>query len=244
MASLFLETPIEYLKGVGPQRAELLKKELQIFTFSDLITFYPFRYVDRTKFYTIKEIDPELPYVQVKGKIIRTEIIGIKRSRRLVASLSDGTAQLELVWFQGIKWIADTLKANTEYIVFGKPSLFKGKTTIAHPEIDSVSKENTALASALQAVYNSGEKLKAKGLDSKGIWKLQKALVAISKNNIPEVLPDAIRYKLNLISREEALKNIHLPENSEVLKKAEFRLKFEELFFVQLKLLKLNMLVF
>jgi len=207
LSNTFLNTPIEYLKGVGPQKADVLKKELRIFKYSDLLSFYPFRYVDRTKFYKINEINADLPYVQLRGKIINTEFVGVKRGKRFVATFSDGTGVLELVWFQGAKWIAEKIKphATNEYVVFGKPTVFNNKFNIAHPEIDLVSDENTRLASALQAVYNSTEKLKGKGLDSKGISRLQKVLHASIKNNIPETLSVEILKRFNLISKEEAV---------------------------------------
>ena len=242
MVNNILDTPIEYLKGVGPQRAELLKKEIKIFVFADLISYYPFRYVDRTIFNKINEIDANLNYVQLKGKLNRLEIIGTKRSKRLIGIFSDGSKQIELVWFQGIKWMMDTLKANTEYIVFGKPSSYKGKINIAHPEIDPVTEGVNPIASSLQPIYYSSERLKNAGLESKGICKLQKVLINLLRNKIDEILPDDLIYKLKLISREDAIKNIHLPESSERLQKAEFRLKFEELFFIQIKLLKLKLI--
>lgn len=240
MSGNFLNTPIEYLKSVGPQRADVLKKELRIFTYSDLLTFYPFRYVDRTKFYKVKEINVDLPYVQLRGKITNTQMVGVKRAQRFVVTFADDTGKLELVWFQGAKWIAEKIKphVSNEYIVFGKPTIFNGKFNIAHPEIEPVTEENTLLASALQAVYNSTDKLKAKSLDTKGIARMQKALVSLIKNNVPEILSNPIRERFQLLSREEALKQIHFPKDPETLKKAEFRLKFEELFFIQLKLLK------
>lgn len=238
--STFLNTPIEYLKSVGPAKAELLKKELHIFKYVDLLTFYPFRYVDRTKFYKIKEITSDLPYVQVRGKIVHTEIVGVKRAQRFVAILSDGTSRLELVWFQGAKWIADKLKPHqtNEYVVFGRPSSFNGKINIAHAEIELVSEENTTLASAMQSVYNSTDKLKTRGLDTKGIARMQRNLVQLIKNNVPETLSTTICSRYNLMSREEAFKEIHFPQSPEHLRRAEFRLKFEELFFIQLRLLK------
>src|ERR1035437_3757713 len=240
MANTFLNTSIEYLKGVGPQKAELLRKELGIFKYSDLLTFYPFRYVDRTKFYKVKEINADLPYVQLRGKISHTEMLGVKRAQRFVATFTDETRKLELVWFQGAKWIAEKIKPHVtnEYIVFGKPNVFNGKFNIAHPEIELVSEENTTFASALQAIYNSTDKLKTRSLDTKGISRLQKAEVSLIKNNIPETLSNTIKERYLLISREEAVKQIHFPQNPEMLMKAEFRLKFEELFFIQLKLLK------
>jgi ATP-dependent DNA helicase RecG len=242
--SNFLNTPIEYLKSVGPAKAELLKKELHIFKYADLLSYYPFRYVDRTKFYKIKEITSDLAYVQLRGKIVHTETVGVKRSQRFVAILSDGTGRLELVWFQGAKWIAEKLKPHltNEYVVFGKPSSFNGKINIAHAEIELVSEENTTLASAMQSVYNSTDKLKTRGLDTKGIARMQRNLIQLIKNNIPETLSTSICKKYNLLSREEALKEIHFPSSPLQLQKAEFRLKFEELFFIQLKLLKQKVL--
>ncbi len=240
MPSNFLNTPIEYLKSVGPQRAELLKKELHIFNYYHLLTYYPFRYVDRTKFHKIKEINADLPYVQLRGKITHAEAVGVKRSQRFVATLADETGRLELVWFQGVKWMAEKIHPHLahEYVVFGKPSVFNGKLNIAHPEIELVSEANTTLAPALQAVYNSTDKLKARSMDTKGIAKLQKALVSLVKNNIPETLSKSIIERYQLLSKEEAIRQIHFPKDSETLRKAEFRLKFEELFFIQLKLLK------
>jgi ATP-dependent DNA helicase RecG len=240
MSSTFLNSPIEYLKSVGPQKAEILKKELHIFKYGDLLTFYPFRYVDRTKFYKVKDINADLSFVQLRGKIVHTKMVGIKRAQRFVATFADDTGTLELVWFQGAKWIAEKIKPHVtnEYIVFGKPTFFNNGFNISHPEIELVSEENTTLASALQAVYNSTEKLKSRGLDTKGIARLQKGLVSLIKNNIPETLSVAIREHFQMLSREEAMKQIHFPQNPQLLKKAEFRLKFEELFFIQLKLLK------
>ncbi|MFY9310541.1 MAG: ATP-dependent DNA helicase RecG [Bacteroidia bacterium] len=240
MSSNFLNTPVEYLKNVGPQKADVLKKELHIFRYSDLLTFYPFRYVDRTKFYKVREITEDLPYVQLRGKIVSTKIVGVKRSQRFVATFADDTGKLELVWFQGAKWMVEKIKPHftNEFIVFGKPSWFNGAFNISHPEIEPVSEENTTLASALQAVYNSTEKLKAKGLDTRGIARVQKTLNALIRNNIPETLSKDIMERFQMVSKEEALKQIHFPRNPEMLRKAEFRLKFEELFFIQLKLLK------
>ncbi len=240
MSSTFLNTPIEYLKSVGPQKAEILKKELRIFKYGDLLAFYPFRYVDRTKFYKVKEINADLPFVQLRGKITNTKMVGVKRAQRFVATFADETGSLELVWFQGAKWIAEKIKPHVtnEYIVFGRPSVFNGTFNISHPEIDPVSAENTTFASTLQAVYNSTEKLKSRSLDSKGIARLQKSLVLLIKKNIPETLSNAVLERFQMLSREEAVKQIHFPQNPEMLKKAEFRLKFEELFFIQLKLLK------
>lgn len=241
MRTSFLDTPIEYLKGVGPQRAEMLKKELQVFTYSDLLIQYPFRYVDRTKFYTIKEINPEMPFVQLKGKIIDMYITGERRAKRLIALLQDSSGTVELVWFQGIKWIEEKLKPGVEYVVFGRPNEYKRKINIPHPEIEEKTEENTKHANALQPVYNTTEKLKSKGLDSKGVAKILKALVTQLNHTLPETLSPAVMQQYQLIPHEQAIINIHLPASQEMLKKAQARLKFEELFFVQLKLLRLKL---
>jgi len=242
MSETFLDTPIEYLKGVGPQRADILKKELRIFTFNDLLTLYPFRYVDRTKFYKVKDVNPDLPYVQLRGRIRTSSMAGKPRAQRLVAKFYDESGTIELVWFQGAKWIADKIKGEKEFIVFGKATVFNGQINMPHPEIEEVSEENTKLASALQPVYNTTEKMKSKGLDTKGIYKIMKGLVSLINRNIPETLSDELINDYKFISREQAFKNIHLPQNPDMLHKAEYRIKFEELFFIQLRLLRLKVI--
>jgi ATP-dependent DNA helicase RecG len=238
MPDAFLLTPVEYLKGVGPQRAELLKKEMGIYTYGDLLTLYPFRYVDKTKFQAIKDIQPELPYVQLRGRFTRVQQLGEKRAKRLSALFRDGTGEIELVWFQGIKWMTDKFKGDKEYIVFGKPTLYNGKWNMAHPEVEEVTDENTRLANALQPVYPSTEKMKSKALDSKGIERILKPLAALMKGRITELLPAQVMAQMKLMGREEAMGHIHFPATTEMLQKAEFRLKFEELFFIQMKLLQ------
>jgi ATP-dependent DNA helicase RecG len=240
MSSSFINTPIEYLKNVGFQKAELLKKELHIFKYGDLLTHYPFRYVDRTKFYKVKEITEDLPFVQLRGKITHTETIGNKRAQRFVATFSDETGTIDLVWFQGIKWLPEKIKPHPsiEYVVFGKPAIFNKRFNITHPEVEPVSEHNTTFAPALQGIYSTTEKLKARGLDTKGIARIQKTLCSFIHNTILETLSKQIIERFQFISKEEAIKQIHFPQNPEMLKKAEFRLKFEELFFIQLKLLK------
>ncbi|MBI4932097.1 MAG: DUF559 domain-containing protein [Bacteroidetes bacterium] len=235
----FLNTPIKFLKGVGPEREKLLKAELNIQTFGDLLHHFPFRYVDRTKFYKVKELNTDLPFVQLHGKIKSAEVISTGK-KRLVAKLADDTGVIELVWFQGIKWIAPKLKPGAEFIVFGKPARFQNTFSISHPEMEEASEENIKFMSKLQAVYHTSEKMKRKWLDSNGIWKLQRALVPKINNNIPEILSASLIEKNKFISREEAIKNIHLPQNPEILKRAEFRLKFDELFFIQLRLLQMK----
>ena len=238
MANNLLETPIEYLKGVGPNRAELLKKELGIFTYNDLLVHYPFRYIDRTKFYTISEINETLQHIQLKGKIIKFEIVGENRGKRLVAKLKDATGVIELVWFQSYQWWANQIKLNEDYIVFGKPNEFGGKFNIVHPELDLVSEVNPALTSSLQPMYHTTEKMKARGIDSKAIRNTQKNLIVILEKSVGEILPFQLIEKYRLLSRLEAFKNIHLPANPDILKRAQNRLKFEELFFIQLRLIQ------
>jgi ATP-dependent DNA helicase RecG len=236
-----LDTPIEYLKGIGPQRAEVLKKELGIFTFRDLVTYYPFRYVDRTRFYKVSEIEEDMPYIQLRGTLEHMAIVGQKQGKRLSALFRDSSGTLELVWFKGYNWIAQRLKTGTEYIVFGKPTSFKGKVNIAHPEIEIANEEALSGHSAFQSVYNSTEKLKVKGLDSEGIRKLQKTLLAqLQPKDVTESLSAEVLEDHKLIGKYEALKKIHFPSGAQDLKQSEFRLKFEELFYVQLRLLKLN----
>ena len=242
MSNSFFETPIEYLKGVGPQRADILKKELKIFRFEDLLYFYPFRYVDRSKFQKVKEVVSDSVYVQIKGKIKHIKVVGKFKSMRMTAILEDETGEIELIWFQGIKWLKDKFKTDTEYIVFGKPSYFNNNLNIAHPEIELASEQSQSVVSTLQPFYSSTEKLKSRGLDSRGIGKIIKNLVASVKGNVPEILSDEIISPLKLLSREEAFINIHFPETQHLLDKAIMRLKFEELFFTQIRLLKLKLI--
>lgn len=232
-----LSTDIMYLSGVGPKKAELLRKELNIFTFSDLLYYYPYKYIDRSKVYKISEVVDGLPYIQLVGKIVRFEEIGVGRKKRLSALFSDGTGMVELVWFKGIKWVAKSLKLNVPYLVFGKATLFNGKFNIAHPEIEEYKPEQEKIASSLQAAYNTTEKLKNSFLTSKAIYKFQQALVLQLAGNIDETLPLHVIEQNKLMTLPEALKQIHFPESAILLQKAQHRLKFEELFYVQLGLL-------
>ncbi|MEO1052025.1 MAG: ATP-dependent DNA helicase RecG [Bacteroidota bacterium] len=236
----FFDTSIEYLKGVGPQRAELLNKELNIFTYADLIQFYPFRYEDRTKFHNIGEVSEEMPYIQIRGMLSSLETVDAGRKKRLVARIADATGEVELVWFQGIQWALKKLKVGVEYVVFGKPNVFGYKINIAHPEIDILTPGNQKTAH-LQPVYSSTEKLKNKYLDSKAIAKMVKALLELCYERINETLPQKIIDQYGLISKRKAMGAIHFPQNTDLLNKARFRLKFEEFFFVQLRLLKLKL---
>jgi len=235
---LLLETKIEFLKGVGPQRAELLQKEFGIFTFGQLLHHYPFRYIDKSKIYTIAEIDNDQTYIQLKGKLIAIETVGEKRAKRLVAKLKDDTGEIELVWFKSIKWLQGSLKMGVEYIVYGKPTLFRNSFNITHPEMDLISDALLTNDVALEAVYPTTEALSIKGLNAKGIHRIQKNLVAQLIHHIPETLSNEVIQQLGLISKEEALINIHIPKDENILKKAIFRLKFEELFYLQLNLLR------
>ena len=235
-----LSQDIKFLPGVGPRKAVLLNQELKVFTLGDLIYYFPFKYVDRTKFYSIREIDTSLPYIQVRGRITGSELIGVGRNQRLVAYLTDGNGILELIWFQGIKFITQNIKLNVEYIVFGKPGEFNGQFSIVHPELDENNGDLSKKEGYIQAFYNTSEKLKTNFIHSKNILKFQYAALQLVRGSIYESMPSWLVQKLGLVSLESALINIHFPENPQVLRKAEYRLKFEELFYIQLKLLHLK----
>jgi ATP-dependent DNA helicase RecG len=236
----FFETSIEFLKGVGPQRAALLNKELKIFTYADLIQHYPHRYDDRTKFYAINELSEEMSYVQLKGRIGKKEIVGSGYKKRMVAILTDSTGEIELVWFQGINWVAEKIKPGIDYIVFGKPTRYGSKFNIAHPEIEPVM-ETKEKSGAICPVYPLTEKLRTKYLESKALSKLVRELLILSKERIRETLPADIIATNNLLDKRSALFNVHFPENYDLLSRAQARLKFEELFYIQLRLLKLKL---
>ena len=232
-----LQTSIEYLKGVGPARAALLKKELNIHTFEDLLHFYPFRHVDRSQVIKIAEIHSDAAYIQVKGVIKNLQEIGVKRSTRLTATLEDDSGRIELVWFQGIRWVKEKIMPGKEYLVFGKPSVFNNKFNIPHPEIELVEEARILAGEPLQPFYSSSEKLKTKGLHAKGIAKIMSNLMERVRGHIPEILPQALLREKKLLKREETLLNIHFPSNALVLSHARYRLKFDELFFNQLPML-------
>lgn len=235
----FFDTPIEFLKGTGPQRAALLNKELHIFTFADLIQYYPFRYEDRTRFYKVNELRDELQFVQVKGTIRSKEVVGIGAKKRLVASFMDDTGTLELVWFQGINWVAEKIKPGISYVIFGRPSRFGDRINIVHPEIEVITEKNER-GGFLHPVYSITEKLRTRQLDSKALSKLIGQLLTMAKERIRETLPPALIREKRLTSKGEALFQIHFPENNEQLMAAQRRLKFEELFYIQLRLLKMK----
>ena len=233
-----LASPIEYLKGVGPQRGELLRKELGITTFRDLLFHFPFRYIDRSRFHKVREITEDVEQVQLRGVLGAVKMIGEKQGRRLVASLNDGTGTIELVWFKGIRWLVGSLKPGEEYIVFGKPASFRGKPNLPHPEMELASTWEHGIDASLQPVYNTTEKLAAKGLTGRAIWKLAKALLPQIAGQLPETLGRDQLHLLGGISREEAFRQVHAPQDPERLEVARRRLKFEELFFIQLGLLR------
>ncbi len=230
-----LDTPIEFLKGVGPQRAQLLQTELGIFTFKELLEHYPFRYLDRSTYHKIKDLPYVDNYVQIKGVIQSIKEIGSGRGKKMFARFSDETGSIDLVWFQGFQWIKPNLKLNTEYQVFGRAKVYGSSWNIPHPELTLLSELTNK--SGLQAFYNSTEKLNAKGLHSKGIEKLVGALLPQLQGKLSENLPDWMTQEHHLISREAALFAIHLPDSEQIASKARFRLKFEELFFLQLEML-------
>ncbi len=228
---------IKYLSGVGPQRASVLNKELNIYSLHDLLYYFPYKYVDRSRIYYIHEIDGTMPYIQLKGEILGFETIGEGRQRRLIAHFSDGTGIADLVWFQGIKFLVGKYKVHQEYIVFGKPSVFNGRINIAHPDIDNAS-ELKLSTMGLQPYYNTTEKMKRSSLNSHAIEKMMSAVVQQLHEPLPETLSSAILTEHHLMPLTEALMNIHFPANPELLRKAQYRLKFEELFYVQLNILR------
>jgi ATP-dependent DNA helicase RecG len=232
-----LQTSIEYLKGVGPVRASLLKKELNIHTFEDLLHFYPFRHVDRSQVMKIADIRSDAAYVQVKGNIKNLQETGSKRSTRLNAFLEDDSGRIELVWFQGIRWVKEKIIPGKEYLVFGKPNIFNNKFSIPHPEIELVEEAKILAGEPLQPFYSSSEKLKTKGLHARGIAKIMSNLMERARSQISEILPEVLLSEKKLMGREEALLNIHFPPDALILSHARFRLKFDELFFNQLPML-------
>lgn len=244
MNAQVFQTPIEYLKGVGATRADVLKKELGIATFEDLLRHFPYKHIDRTRFYKVKEIDPELPYVQVLARITHKEILGEKHTKRLVAQAKDETGTMELVWFQCIKWVEKYIAIGKVYILFGKPGIFNGKPQMAHPEMELYAPSTLVQKGnlTLQPAYSSTEKLKQFSLDSKGIQKLTAALLEQHGKEIHENLPLHILNQFKLMGRADAYRNFHFPENAIMLTEAQHRLKFEELFLIQLKLLKNKLL--
>ena len=242
MNANILQTPIDYLKGVGPNRADLLRKELGIHTYQDLVNFFPNRYLDKTRFYKINELQRNSAEVQVVGKITHIRSVEQKRGKRLVADFIDDTGKMELVWFRGQKWIRENLKINTPYVVFGKTNWFNGLFSMPHPEMELVEEYKKQLRTAMQPIYPSTEKLAKSGITNRVINKLMQQLFIETKGKFYDTLSEEITSELKLIPKAEALFNIHFPQSQELLAKAQFRLKFEELFYIQLQLLIKNML--
>ena len=228
---------IKYLPGVGPKRAELLNKELEIFTYLDLLHYYPYKYIDRSKTYKISEIDGSMPYIQLRGRIVSYNTHGEGARRRLTALFSDGTGVIELVWFKGIRYITERYKPGTEYTLFGRPTLFNGKFNIAHPELDPIDDriDNTT---GLQGYYNTTEKMKNAFLNSKALQKMVYTLLTSIQAPLPETLPAPVIAHMQLMGITDALRNIHFPISVGHLRRAEMRLKFEELFYLQLHILR------
>lgn len=236
MSATILQTPIDYLKGVGPSRADLLRTELGIHTYQDLVNFFPNRYIDKTNYYKINELQRTSAEVQIVGKIIHIKTVEQKRGKRLVAKFMDDTGAMELVWFRGHKWIQENLKLNTPYVIFGKTKYYNG-FSMPHPEMELLSEHQKNLKIMMQPVYPSTEKLSNRGITNRVISKMMQQLFLDTKARFYDTLSDEIRNELKLIPKNEAILNIHFPKNQELLAKAQYRLKFEELFYIQLQLI-------
>ncbi len=234
---MILQTDIKFVPGVGPKRAGILNKELDVFTLGDLLRYYPYRYIDRSRMYYVHEIDGSMPYIQLKGKITAFETFGEGRKRRLVAHFTDSTGFIDLVWFQGIRFVESKYKVNQEYIVFGKPTLFNNRWNIAHPDIDPYLSEADR-PGGLMAMYNTTEKMKNHYLNSKAVQKIIENAFGMINGRLPESLSADVVKTANLIPFHDAVENIHFPRNPVLLRDAEFRLKFEELFFIQLNIVR------
>ncbi|MDA9827375.1 ATP-dependent DNA helicase RecG [Flavobacteriaceae bacterium] len=240
MKENFLNTSIDYLKGVGPNRSDILKKEFQIFTYNDLLNFFPFRYIDRTKFYKISEIQKSNADVQIIGRF--TEIYYFKniKSNRLIGTFSDGNQTIEIVWFKATKWIEKSIKLNTDYVLYGKPNWYLNKFSIAHPELDVFSEFKNKQVEGLLPIYSSNERVLSRGITNKFFREVIFNIINTSINFLKENLSKEINEKYSLISKQQAYRNIHFPSNHELLSKAEFRLKYEEFFYLQLEFLMSN----
>ena len=234
-----LEQDIKYLPGVGPNRKKMLSQELGIETFGDLLEYYPYKHVDRSRLYSIRELTGDMPFVQVKGHILSFETFKMSaRKERVVAHFTDGTGKvMDLTWFNGGKYAKQTYAIGKEYVIFGRPNVYNGRINVTHPDIDAAEKLELS-AMGMQPYYNTTEKMKKSGINSRTLEKLTKTLLEVVKESIHETLPDFITQKLHLISRDEALRKIHYPQNAKELEYARTRLKFEELFYVQLNILR------
>ncbi|NNJ87923.1 MAG: DEAD/DEAH box helicase, partial [Eudoraea sp.] len=237
-----LQTPITYLKGVGPNRAQVLQSELGIQTYEDLLSLYPNRYIDKTRYYRINDLERNSAEVQLMGKIVHLKTIEQKRGKRLVATFVDDTGEMELVWFRGQRWIKEQLQINVPYVIFGRTNWFNGKFSMPHPDMELLSDHEKGLRIAMQPIYPSTEKLSNKGITNKVISNLVKQLFSETKGNFTETLSSQILEDLKLISRSDAIFNIHFPKDQNLLARAQFRLKFEELFYIQLQLISKKLL--
>ena len=240
MKQNYLITPIDYLKGVGPNRADLLKSELKIFTYEDLLYFFPFRYIDKTKYHKISELENTNSYVQIIGKFIDLRHSSNSKIKRLIGIFSDGNGEIEVVWFRGIKWIEKSIQLNKQYVIYGKLNWFNNRFSIIHPETEILEKHNKTLKNSLLPIYSSTESLSSKGMNNKLLRDLVSNIFEKSEKYFKENLSRSINEKYNLISKYEALYNIHFPQNQLLLSKAQFRLKYEELFFIQLQFVLKN----
>ena len=229
---------IKYLPGVGPKKADLLSKEMGIRSVEDLLRHYPYKYVDRSRFYYLHEINEDMPFIQVKGQIIRFEKVGEGHTLRLTAIFTDGHETIELVWFKGVKYVIEKYHTKVDYVIFGKPTAFNGRFNIVHPEIELVSQLPPPEMMGLQPFYNTSEKMKSSFLNSKTIQKIIFPLIQTIKTGIPETLPAYVLKKFALLNLTDSLVNIHFPKNADILNKARQRLKFEELFYIQLNILQ------
>ena len=240
--SNILASPIEFLSGIGPRKADLLKSELEIFTFEDLLRHYPFRYIDRSKFGRISDLHSESPETQLKGKIVSVQELGKPRQKRLVAHFNDGSGQIELIWFKGGRWIKGLLEVGKEYVIYGKPKMFNRQFSVSHPEIEKIEDFKKSPMNGMQPVYSSTEKLNGHALNSRGIGRLVKTLLERLGTLKHETIDEYLRQELNLMPWKEAMVQIHYPSNEMNLNRAQHRLKFDELFFIQLGMLRQKLL--
>ncbi len=237
----FFDTRVEYLKGVGTSRALLLNTELQIFTYGDLIQYYPFRYEDRTKFHQVTDLYDGMDSAQIKGRLRFVEKIGEGHKARLSGQFSDGSGTMELTWFQGVTFLEKNLRAGAEYVIYGKPAFFNGRPQMQHPEMELLNPDNEK-GGYFQPVYGLTEKLRKRYVDSKVIANMQRNLLDQAYSHIRETLPENLTQKFRLVSKRDAVYNIHLPQSEAWLHQAKRRLKFEELFYNQLRLIKQKLL--
>jgi len=236
----YLITPIDYLKGVGPNRADLLKSELKVFTYNDLLNYFPFRYIDRSKYHKINELENNNSEVQIIGKFINLKFSDNFKSKRLVGVFSDGKDEIEIVWFRAIKWIEKSIKLNENYVIYGKVNWFNDRCSIVHPETELLTKHKKNIKSSMLPIYNSTEALSSKGITNKLIREFVFNIFEKSSNSFKENLNRKINEKYEMITKFEALYNVHFPKNQALLAKAQFRLKYEEFFFIQLQFLFKN----